>query len=363
MSTPSITVATIPGGGSISPGVDLPAPGLYAIEIDDPWTAAPLSVLVSQDGGASWLDLDSDGNAVVLPAATGRRFQLDPDQWFGVDAVKVRSGTSDAPVPQTADTRVLLIGFSAQPPPPPPPPVLVPVPALTLVGDGTNTYVGANFPATQPDTQRVYTMDFLNNLDILDRTTASFGGSPTLGDLVGITFSNISFADGDVSILRTVQAADTMASIAGTIAAGINGNPVLTGAGLSASANGAVITISQPAPSSTTMASVLVPLALLQNSGSQLGLPQATETILFASGDSLGEIILSVTCDVVSFEGFIDAAPANRILSDATITGSKVSFLLGNFLAGVVYRVTFTATTFQQPDIVLYSHILCGLPQ
>lgn len=360
MAAKTVIATAIPAGASITGPISLGSGGLTAIGTIGAWSGNAMSFRASSDNGATYSDLYADGNEVVLIIGDGQIENIDVDLWAGITNFKIRSGTSASPVVQPVLAQIAVVGdFSG----PVPPPVLIPIPALTLTGTGNGPYIGSDFPPTDPNAQRVYTMDFVNNLDILDRTTASFGGSPTLGDLVGITFSNISFADGDVSILRTVQAADTMASIAGTIAAGINGNPVLTGVGLFASANGAVITISQSPLAGTTMASLLVPWALLQNTGSQVGLPQATETILFAPGGFIGETILSATCDVVSFEGFIDAAPANRILSDATITGSKVSFLLGNFLAGVVYRVTFTATTFQQPDIVLYSHILCGLPQ
>lgn len=121
MSNPSVTIATIPGGGAISPGVTLPAPGLFAIEIDGPWTPAALTLLATQDGQTYYNVLDGIGNEFVLPAISGARFQLNTEDWQAVTGLKVRSGTAAAPVNQALDTGIALIGYPAISPTPVPP--------------------------------------------------------------------------------------------------------------------------------------------------------------------------------------------------------------------------------------------------
>ena len=229
---------------------------------------------------------------------------------------------------------------------------LDPIPNLTLAGSSA-PYVGYDFPPTIPGAERSYTMDFVNEIAILVGSTATVGGTVTAGDIVGIQVTNTSLSEGDVTISYLVQTGDSASTIAAALNAGINGTQALTDLQITSSVSGAVITILAPPLPGTQMSASLAPV-----SGSQF----ATETIEFAPAAFAGETIVSAACAVVSFEGAIDAAASSRVLSAATIAGSKVSFLIGQMLAGTNYRVTFTAVTAQQPAISLYSHLACDLP-
>jgi hypothetical protein len=98
--------ATIAAGQSLSGAVSLGALTLVGISMPGTWTTAPLTFQVSPDGGTTWQELyDGAGNEVTIQAAANQ-FVIplaDPSYlWRGVNMVKVRSGTSAAPVVQSA---------------------------------------------------------------------------------------------------------------------------------------------------------------------------------------------------------------------------------------------------------------------
>lgn len=108
----SVVSVTIPNGGALSNGVSLGEKTLIGIIVSAAWTAAGLTFQASEDGGITWLDLtDSTGTAVTIAAAgiiAGGRVSLDPTPFIGVDTIRLRSGTSAAPVNQGA-ARVLTV--------------------------------------------------------------------------------------------------------------------------------------------------------------------------------------------------------------------------------------------------------------
>ena len=217
----------------------------------------------------------------------------------------------------------------------------------------SDAYVGSDFPTTIPGSERLYTMDFVNEIAILQSTSATVAGAITAGDLVGMKFTNSGLQDGSVTVVYLVQASDTTSTIATALNALINGRQELTQIGLGSSVLGAVITVTSPPLPVTTMDSVLAPV-----SGNQF----ATETIEFARAAYAGETIQSATCTMVSFEGNLDPNAQTTVIGTASINGSQVTFLIGNLQAGTTYRVTFFAVTLSQPSIPLYSHIACALP-
>jgi hypothetical protein len=95
--------ATIASSGSISTEVDLGAKLLVGIAMPAAWDAATLSFQVSLDNGTTWLELCNTAGAVSLTAAAGQFISLDPATYRGVNAIKVRSGTSGSLVTQSAD--------------------------------------------------------------------------------------------------------------------------------------------------------------------------------------------------------------------------------------------------------------------
>lgn len=75
------------------------------------WTAANLTFQTSADK-SSYSDLyDEYGVEKTVVAAAGRAIALNPADWVGVQAMKIRSGTSGTPVSQASarTIRILLI--------------------------------------------------------------------------------------------------------------------------------------------------------------------------------------------------------------------------------------------------------------
>jgi hypothetical protein len=106
------------GAAGVSPaiagGVMMGADTLFGISMPASWVAASLTFQVSPDGGTTWQELyDDAGNEVTVTAAASQFivFQSHPGSiWYGVNAIKVRSGTAGAPVVQTGGATVNLIG-------------------------------------------------------------------------------------------------------------------------------------------------------------------------------------------------------------------------------------------------------------
>lgn len=101
---------TIASGQSLSPEVDLGANSLVGIAMPAAWTAAALTFQVSPDGGTTWLELQSTSAVISFTAAAGQFIAVDPTALRGFNALKVRSGTSGAPVTQGANATLTLIG-------------------------------------------------------------------------------------------------------------------------------------------------------------------------------------------------------------------------------------------------------------
>lgn len=101
---------TIAEGESLSSSVNLDAGyTLVAISMPAAWTAAPLTFQASRYG-STFVDLfDADGVEVQVAAAANRYIVLDPALWVGVWYLKLRSGTSSAPVAQAVARSPILI--------------------------------------------------------------------------------------------------------------------------------------------------------------------------------------------------------------------------------------------------------------
>ena len=101
--------ATIANGASLSGAVDLNNAHLVGIVMPSGWTAASLTFQVSRDGGVTFADYYSaTAEYEVTTAAASRSIGFAPADFAGVDAIKVRSGTSGTPVNQGA-ARVLTL--------------------------------------------------------------------------------------------------------------------------------------------------------------------------------------------------------------------------------------------------------------
>lgn len=107
-----VLVATIQNGQALSAEVDIGNKTIVGIVTPAGWLAAGLSFQVSVDGGTTWQELlDSTATAISVSSVTGAAaIAMDPTKLRGFNALKVRSGTSGAPVNQTNNpTNVTLL--------------------------------------------------------------------------------------------------------------------------------------------------------------------------------------------------------------------------------------------------------------
>jgi hypothetical protein len=102
-------VATIASGTALSAAVPLGAKTLHGIAMSAGWDAAALTFQVSYDGGTTFQEMQSTSAVVSYTAAAAQFIAIDPAIWRGINMIKVRSGTSGAPVNQTADRTLNLI--------------------------------------------------------------------------------------------------------------------------------------------------------------------------------------------------------------------------------------------------------------
>jgi hypothetical protein len=108
--------AAIAAGQSLSAQINIGGKTLTAIAIPAAWTTAGLSFQASSDGGATFGELlDETATARNVSSVTGGVYTViavDPTKWRGITCIKVRSGTSAAPVAQAnAVTLTLLTRF------------------------------------------------------------------------------------------------------------------------------------------------------------------------------------------------------------------------------------------------------------
>lgn len=95
--------AKIASGTSLSAEADIGSKLLVGVVMPATWDAASVTFQVSLDGGQTFLDLHNVTAEVSLVAAASQFIALDPAAYRGVNAIKVRSGTSASAVNQTAD--------------------------------------------------------------------------------------------------------------------------------------------------------------------------------------------------------------------------------------------------------------------
>jgi len=105
------TVATlIANGQSLSPAVNVGGLRLCGIAMPAVWTGSALTFQMSPDGGTSWVDMYDDAGAeFMIIAGASRYLMLDPAAFAATQWLKIRSGTSAAPVAQAADRTLNLI--------------------------------------------------------------------------------------------------------------------------------------------------------------------------------------------------------------------------------------------------------------
>jgi hypothetical protein len=104
---------TIGSGTSLSDALDLRNSNHSVVGIQMPaaWTAAVLSFEASGDGGATYAPVEkpADGTELSLTVEASKYYPLAPGDLYGVQMLKLRSGTSGAAVNQGADRVIRLV--------------------------------------------------------------------------------------------------------------------------------------------------------------------------------------------------------------------------------------------------------------
>lgn len=97
---------------AITSAINLAGHILVGVIMPATWTAAGITFEVSDTEAGTYVDLyDTSGAELALSAAASIYLAVDPVNFYGVNFLKVRSGTSATPVDQTTPrTLKLLLG-------------------------------------------------------------------------------------------------------------------------------------------------------------------------------------------------------------------------------------------------------------
>jgi len=107
MSSLQTVTATILTNQSLSDQVTLLGP-IASIAIPPDLEGSILSFQETPDNGASFLEVNRDGNPVDELVVAGTFAQIDSTFWSGSTAIKVRTGTADRPVVQSAQREIVI---------------------------------------------------------------------------------------------------------------------------------------------------------------------------------------------------------------------------------------------------------------
>ncbi len=103
---------TIASGTALTAAINLADRRPCRIEMPAAWTAAALTFQVSSDGVTFRDFYDQSGNEYSISAAAAlinRAILMTINGWIGVQYLKIRSGTSSAPVNQAAQRDLTLV--------------------------------------------------------------------------------------------------------------------------------------------------------------------------------------------------------------------------------------------------------------
>lgn len=110
---PADFTALIANGASLSGAIDMGGRTLAGIQIPAAWTAADMTFMASFDGVNYFILRDQTGTEVQLTVAANYLIHTTLASWQGIRYLKVRSGTSGAPVNQGADRTITLVAVAA----------------------------------------------------------------------------------------------------------------------------------------------------------------------------------------------------------------------------------------------------------
>ena len=103
-------VATIEAAANLSDAVDLAGADVIRITMPDAWTAAEITFQISDDRGATFRNLYMEwGIELGAWATAGTSIEASIFlRLLSIDQIKIRSGTSGAPVAQVAEREILI---------------------------------------------------------------------------------------------------------------------------------------------------------------------------------------------------------------------------------------------------------------
>lgn len=101
----SLLPVTIESGESLSDGINLSGNIMIGVYIPASWTSADITLQASSDG-VNFSDVYVDGTEYTLAAGAGQYLAFDGFRLFGIQHVKLRSGTAGAAVNQGADRTI-----------------------------------------------------------------------------------------------------------------------------------------------------------------------------------------------------------------------------------------------------------------
>ena len=104
-----IRTATIAESGNLSDAVILGGALMAALVFPAAWDTADLTLQASHDGTNFANVYDSAGTEVTIKAAASRYVTLSPADFAGMQAIKLRSGTSGTPITQTAARGITVV--------------------------------------------------------------------------------------------------------------------------------------------------------------------------------------------------------------------------------------------------------------
>lgn len=99
---------TILNSASLSSAIGIGDLTLLCLQMPSAWTAANLTFQASLDGATYANVYGDDGTEYTVTADASRVIYLDPSKFAGMTHVKIRSGTSGAPVSQGGNREILL---------------------------------------------------------------------------------------------------------------------------------------------------------------------------------------------------------------------------------------------------------------
>ena len=99
---------TIPNGEALTSAINLDRNTMLGIGIPDPWTAAVLTFQASMDNSTFYDMRNAEGTEFEVPVTAGDWIAFHPDDFRSPLYVKIRSGTSAAPVNQGADRELAI---------------------------------------------------------------------------------------------------------------------------------------------------------------------------------------------------------------------------------------------------------------